>query len=146
MRLIPSTAVARRLAVAYAIVVVAISSCPGLKLPEVGSGILDKVAHFLQYAILGFLVARGWGPWRTGGPIGFAPWIPALILLAFAGADEYHQHWIPGRVPEWQDWAADIFGIAIGYALGAWGNRRIMRRAESANRQYGDPRALPYQF
>ena len=134
MNLIPSTAISRRLAIAYAVAVVALSSYPGLKLPEVGSGILDKVVHFVQYAVLGFLVSRGWGPSRTGGSIGFASWIPALILLAFSGADEYHQHWIPGRVPEWQDWTADILGIAIGYVLGAWSNRRIMRRAKGENR------------
>ena len=135
MSLIPSIAVSRRLAVAYAIVVVALSSFPGIRLPEVGSGALDKIVHFAQYAVLGFLVSRGWGPWRTGGAAGFMAWLPVMILLAFAGADEYHQHWIPGRVPEWQDWTADILGIAIGFALGAWSNRRIVRRANSGDRE-----------
>jgi VanZ family protein len=135
MSLIPSTMVARRLAIAFAIVVAALSSYPGLKLPEVGSGSLDKIVHLLQYAVLAFLVSRGWGPWRTGGVTGFTPWLPILILLVFAGVDEYHQHWIPGRVPEWMDWTADILGIAIGYAMGAWSNRRILCREESGDRK-----------
>ena len=54
-----------------------------------------------------------------------------LILLIFAGADEYHQHWIPGRVPEWLDWTADATGIIAGYLLGAWNNRRILRRVSN---------------
>lgn len=135
MNLIPSTKVSRRLAVAYAIVVVALSSYPGLKLPEVGSGSLDKVVHFAQYAILGFLVSRGWGPWRNGGGASLTPWIAVLILLIFAGLDEYHQHWIPGRVPEWLDWTADILGIGIGFVFGAWSNRRIRDREKSGDRK-----------
>ena len=135
MNLIPSTSASRRLAVGYAIVVVALSSYPGLRLPEVGSGAFDKIVHFVQYAVFGFLVSRGWGPWRTGGAAGFTPWLPVLILLVFAGADEYHQQWIPGRVPEWLDWTADIVGIASGYALGAWSNRRILSRATHGDRE-----------
>lgn len=135
MSLIPSTANPRRLAIAFAIVVLAVSSYPGLKLPQVDHAPLDKVFHFGQYAVLGFLVSRGWGPWRPGGVAGFAPWIPMLILLAFAGADEYHQHWIPGRSPEWLDWTADACGVVMGYTLGAWNNRRILRRAKDADRE-----------
>jgi len=131
MSLIPSTKLPRRLAIAYAIIVVAVSSYPGLRLPEVGHTPLDKIVHCAQYAILGFLVSRGWGPWRLDGKSGFASWIPLLILLAFAGADEYHQHWIPGRYAEWLDWTADVLGIVIGYLLGGWDNRIIARRAAS---------------
>jgi len=131
MSLMPSTTIPRRLAIAYAIIVVAVSSIPGLKLPEVGHAPLDKIVHCAQYAILGFLVSRGWGPWRRNGSLGFTPWIPMLILLAFAGADEYHQHWIPGRFPEWLDWTADVLGIVIGYLLGAWDNWMIARRVAS---------------
>lgn len=131
MSLMSNTTTPRRLAVAYAIIVVAVSSYPGLKLPEVGPTPLDKIVHCAQYAVLGFLVSRGWGPWRPNGATGFWPWIPMLILLAFAGADEYHQHWIPGRVPEWVDWTADALGVFIGYLLGAWNNRQILRRTPS---------------
>ena len=131
MSLKRSTTVPRQLAIAYAIIVVAVSSYPGLQLPEIGHTPLDKFAHCAQYAILGFLVCWGWGPWRPGGTAGTKAWIPMLILLIFAGADEYHQHWIPGRVPEWLDWTADATGIIAGYLLGAWNNRRILRRVSN---------------
>ena len=139
MSRIPSTVISRRLAVAYAIVVVALSSFPGIDLPDVGKGELDKILHFAQYGVFGFLVSRGWGPWRADGSGGVTPWIPALMLLAFAGADEYHQRWIPGRYPEWLDWTADILGVLIGYAVGGWRNRRARRLTGRANRDQGNP-------
>jgi len=145
MSRIPSTIISRRLAVAYAIVVIALSSFPGLDLPDVGRGGLDKVLHFAQYGVLGFLVSRGWGPWRADGATGLMSWLPALILLGFAGADEYHQHWIPGRYPEWLDWTADITGVLIGYIVGGWRNHRTRSRMVRANRIQGNPSGSSYQ-
>jgi VanZ family protein len=123
MNPIPSTAASRRLAVVYAVAVVVISSYPDVKLPDVGEEGVDKLLHFAQYAILGFLVSRGWGPFREKRTTGLAPWIVAVLLLLFAGADEFHQHWIPGRSPEFWDWMADALGVLTGFALGAVANR-----------------------
>jgi VanZ family protein len=128
MVLIPGTTLSRRLAIAFAILMVAVSSFPDVQLPSIGTGDLDKLLHVLEYGLLGFLVARGWGPWRAGSRHAAGIWIPAMILLAFAAADEYHQHWIPGRWPEWWDWAADTAGIVIGYTLGALANRAAAQK------------------
>ncbi len=38
-------------------------------------------------------------------------------LTLFAGGDEFLQHWVPGRVASWADFARDALGIAIGIAL-----------------------------
>jgi VanZ family protein len=107
----------RLLAIIYALVVIVLSSWPGIKLPDIGTSHLDKILHFLQYAILAFLVASGWGRlpvrnalWRTGLLLG--------ILVLFAGMDEYHQSWIPGRDPDWMDFLADGLGLAVG--IGFW--------------------------
>jgi len=118
-----STQLWRWAAVVYAILVVVVSSWPGIKLPNIGEGDLDKLLHLLQYAVLGFLSARGWGPQRRDGGSGMATWLPALILLVFAAADEFHQKWIPGRLAEVGDWVADALGIAIGYLIGSMLNR-----------------------
>lgn len=118
---------ARRLAVLYALILIAVSSLPGFKLPNLTKGNLDKALHAAEYAILGYLVARGWGPFRGGLRMAAREWLPFVILLLFAAADEYHQAWIPGRFAEWSDWLADVSGILIGYALGAWGNRCVSR-------------------
>jgi len=82
--------------------------------------IWDKAAHFGEYAILGFLVARavrrikGWPPGRSA--------VAAVILAtAFAATDEVHQYFVPGRDADALDLFADFLGsIAGGGAYVAW--------------------------
>lgn len=120
-----STPGSRRLAFVYAVVVIAISSLPSSRLPNLGGHGIDKLLHFLQYAVLGYLVARGWGPGRTVGNRPTGSWLPAAILVLFAAVDEFHQHWIPGRSVEFWDWVADAAGVVVSYALAVRINRRI---------------------
>lgn len=104
-------------ALLFAAVVLAVSSWPGFRLPRLGSGDFDKVLHFGQYAVLAFLVVRGWCAgvegWRRG-----AIWAILAMLIVFAAADEYHQGWIPHRDPDWFDWGADVLGIVAGWWTG----------------------------
>lgn len=114
----------RLLAALYAVLMVALSSWPGVSLPNIGTGHLDKILHFGQYLVLAFLVARGWGlslPRRWG----VRNVILVVVMLVFAAADEYHQGWIPGRDPDQQDFLADAIGILIGFSIGL---SRLMRR------------------
>lgn len=113
----------RILAIVYAVLVVTVSSLPDVDLPDLGTGHLDKILHLVQYAVFGFLAARGWGPQRAGKGNGWATWLPAIVLLLFAMADEFHQKWIPGRDAEVNDWIADALGVAIGYLAGTMMNR-----------------------
>jgi VanZ family protein len=39
--------------------------------------------------------------------------------LVFAGADEVHQGFVPGRELSLGDFLADAAGLSLGYALGA---------------------------
>lgn len=71
---------------------------------------LDKLAHFVEYAVLGFLLCRGLGKssWR---------WILALALAAFYGfIDELHQSFVPSR--EASGW--DLLADGVGAFVGAW--------------------------
>lgn len=82
----------------------------------------DKIAHAGLYAVLGGALA--WGRSRSPGAV------PHAILLA-AGAvygltDEWHQMFVPGRVPDAADWIADLVGLVIGYGL-------VIRRVGPAN-------------
>ena len=108
----------RYLSFLCALGVVVLSSWPSISLPDLGTSNLDKILHFTQYAILAFLVVRGWSRPLTGRFQRLAVIIGILIL--FAAVDEYHQGWIPGRDPDWWDWIADAVGIGSGSALGAW--------------------------
>jgi len=114
----------RLLAALYAVAVIALSSWPGVSLPNIGTGHLDKILHFGQYLVLAFLVARGWGlslPRRWGA----RNVVLVIVLLLFAAADEYHQGWIPGRDPDRHDFLADAIGILIGFVIGLSG---LLRR------------------
>ncbi len=77
----------------------------------------DKGVHFVEYGILGFLVAhatlRSWPrhpALRT---------LPLAVLIAFGWGvlDEIHQAFVPGRSAEVLDLVADVLGASAGAAL-----------------------------
>lgn len=70
--------------------------------------------HFLQYGVLGYLIARTVTP-RFFGIGGF---VLVLVLGSFIGlGDELIQGVIPSRVFDWWDISYDIIGTTIGAAL-----------------------------
>ncbi len=92
--------------VAWAAVIFALSSIPSL---GTGLGVWDlvlrKLAHLTEFAILGALLARA------------VPDLPAFGLgVAYAVADEIHQHFVPGREGAPLDVAIDALGVAVGIA------------------------------
>lgn len=90
------------------------SEMPGDALPR---GIDDRIAHFGEYALLAVLMTfalTAFDPVRfTGARLASS----AFLCLAWAGLDELHQRWSPGRVPSLKDFAFDALGI--GAALTA---------------------------
>ena len=69
--------------------------------------LLRKLAHVTEYAVLGALIQRA-----IGRPL------PAFALgLAYAGSDELHQHFVPGRTGDPRDVAIDALGVLIGIVL-----------------------------
>jgi len=85
----------------------------------------DKVAHAGLYAVLG--VALAWGRSRSAKPV-------AHVLLLTLGAlygvsDEWHQMYVPGRIPDVADWLADLFGLLAGYGTAimvfGWNNEKV---------------------
>ena len=74
---------------------------------------LDKLAHGFMYAALAatmlYAVPRKallLRPWRTGALIVF-------FCLLYGMTDEYHQSFIPGRVPSFGDIIADVAGASL---------------------------------
>lgn len=81
----------------------------------------DKLQHAGAYFVLAFLVARA--PLRAPGPR-----LVAMMLLAialFAAVDEWHQRFIPGRVPDPLDWVADMAGTIGALAITALVRMRL---------------------
>jgi len=94
---------------------VTLTSLPGKDIPVSLPHPLDWVGHFVIYAGLGFLLARvavlrQW-------PRRWVVWT-AVALSAWAGLDELHQLFIPGRDAEIGDWIADTLGASTGIVLG----------------------------
>ena len=66
--------------------------------------ITRKLAHFTEYAILGFLAARAFRP--------FSRWflISAVLIVVYALIDEYHQSFVPSRTASIFDSLIDMAG------------------------------------
>ncbi|MBA2333243.1 MAG: VanZ family protein [Actinobacteria bacterium] len=91
--------------VLWAAVIFALSS-----VPDLGTGVgnwdllLRKLAHVVEYAILGALLVRALG--RE---------LPALTAgIAYAVSDEVHQHFVAGRRGAPLDVVIDATGVALG--------------------------------
>ena len=74
--------------------------------------VLRKIAHFCEYGILGLLLARA-----ADEPVAVA------VGVAYAGSDELHQHFVPGRHAAFRDLAVDAAGVLTGVIVA-----RIFRR------------------
>ncbi len=98
----------------------------GMSHPPVPEGVDQNLLHFPEYAVLGFLLARALQGGRPGmPPLRLA--VAALLLSALFGfSDEFHQAFVPNRVPDVMDWYHDVIGATVGVI--AWGGLRWMRR------------------
>jgi VanZ family protein len=116
-RLVPWLLVAGWLAVIFGF-----SSLQGSALPA-GTGDVAPLAHFLEYAVLGALVAYAVAPRTLTVRIAL---VLVLVCSLYAASDEFHQSFVPGRTPDVADWAMDTAGagIAIG-AIAAARRRRV---------------------
>lgn len=80
--------------------------------------IFRKIAHGVEYAVLGWLTFRAFE--RTGLRRGGAA-VSALILSAlYAASDEIHQQFVPGRQAAVVDGLIDTFGALVGILVRQW--------------------------
>ena len=101
----------------YMALIFAISSMkqPPLPMPEFEWLTIDKLYHFIEYAILGGLLTRAFVKASPSViPSRFA-WHAAVVLSILYGAsDEWHQTFVPGRFATFADWVADVLGSIAG--------------------------------
>src|SRR6187549_2272272 len=89
------------------------SSLPGDEIHLPPFPYSDKAVHFAAYGVLGILIAmrkglRG-GP-REGRPDRFG----IFVGMVYAVGDEIHQLFVPLRMFDLSDMAADFLGVALG--------------------------------
>ena len=97
--------------VIWSLAILFLTSIPNPSIPAPKDS--DKVAHFVVYTILGVLTGRAARLERR--QIGVALAIVAGISV-FGAIDEWHQYFIPGRFPAFNDWVADTIGGIAGTA------------------------------
>ena len=92
--------------------------------------ITRKIAHFTEYAILGFLAARAFRPYQR--------WflISAVLVVVYALIDEYHQSFVPSRT-------ASVFDSMIDIAGGLTALIIILKRSRRFSRTNADLYNLP---
>lgn len=104
----------------WAVAIFLVSSIPKLDTAVTRLEGCDKVAHFVEYFILGWALRY----WSRGGSPGFL-----AGGIAFAAFDEFHQRYVPGREMSLWDFVADAAGVVAGFLItGAFCKRRARRR------------------
>ena len=97
----------------YWIILFTATTLPAEDLPKIGVG--DKVEHFLAYFVLAALVNLTLMFQNKYNRLKKYAWLYTLIFcLAYAGIDELHQLFIPGRNCNIFDWLSDAGGILFG--------------------------------
>lgn len=111
------------IAVLYVGLIFFLSSRPYLHPPGPEFAMKDKVAHLMEYGVLGALLCRA-----VGRALSRDRLVAVLAMLAIvatlAACDEVFQSYIPGRSTDVRDWLADLSGAAIGASICAWRSRR----------------------
>ena len=100
--------------VLYAAFIFFLSSLPGKKFLFAFSS-ADKLLHLLEYAGLGYLIARAFGYNALGKK--------SLLIRSFAAcflyglSDEFHQWFVPYRVVSFMDMLANVTGSLLGIGI-----------------------------
>ncbi|HEY0703703.1 MAG TPA: VanZ family protein [Candidatus Acidoferrales bacterium] len=76
---------------------------------EIIHHIIRKCAHFTEYFILSLLILRGVRAGEKGWHLRWAL-VTVLIIFAYAGLDEFHQSFVPGRQAAFTDVLIDTSG------------------------------------
>lgn len=116
--------------VLYAAAIFIVSSLPNTSLPDLDFHLQDKLAHLLEFGLLGVLMQRLL--FRR-----FSPRLNCLLIslglsLFYAAADEFHQLFVPGRMGDVYDFFADAAGILLVHTGGLLYLKRAARRDEKA--------------
>jgi VanZ family protein len=101
------------LTLAYATLILIISSIPDLSPPELSFEFQDKLYHFIEYGVFSVLLffsllnsSRDF--FRKNVLV-----ISIFIGASYAIIDEIHQRFIPGRSADILDFVADFLGVAL---------------------------------
>ena len=75
---------------------------------------IDKILHFVAYAILGVLFFRAFRTQRFKENINLVIMLSIISSSLYGLSDEVHQHFVPSRNADIMDALADIMGSICG--------------------------------
>lgn len=104
------------LVAAYAIIIFIISSLSNpspFPLPDIFMA--DKLIHFIEYAILGFLL---FAALYEGMEVKKAAFFSVVMAIIYGATDEFHQYFVVDRNSDLFDLLADSLGGVAGTATG----------------------------
>ncbi len=100
--------------IVYWILLVTVTSTPKYFVPKIFE-LQDKIEHFLAYTILAILMNLTLHFQKKYLQLVVkSSLITFLIITIYAGIDEIHQIFIPGRYADIFDWLADTIGGLFG--------------------------------
>ena len=109
---------------AYVALIFFVSSRPYLVPPGPQFTMKDKLAHLVEYSILGALLYRILSV-RVARPRLVALFLVFAVAGTIAAADEMFQGTVPGRQRDITDWIADVTGATlVGAGTTMWLTRR----------------------
>lgn len=112
----------------WAILIFALSSIPRPQPPSMGVKVADKLYHFMEFFIFGFLLARAFLSIASQGKEHKAVLVAAALGIFWGVVDEIHQAFVPGRDASFFDAFADAAGVLFISAIMLWkvGRRKVM--------------------
>jgi len=101
------------LALAYALLILIVSSIPDLAPPELGFKFQDKLYHFLEYGVFSIFLFFTFHNSTRDFFRNNTHKISIIIGASYAIIDEIHQRFIPGRSADILDFLADFSGVVL---------------------------------
>ena len=111
-------------AIGWAVVIFVGSSIPGKDMPDLGFKPQDKIAHIIEFGILGFLLLRAFGYISYDILRKYAVIWAGIFGIAWGIMDEVHQLFVSGRSASAYDVTADALGVLAGVTVFLWLGRR----------------------
>jgi len=113
--------------VAYIGLIFSLSSIKGSDIPG-GFPNMDKIAHLLEYSLLGLLIGRAIRFTMAGSGMKVAAIVTVLLGAAIGVADELYQRRVPERTSDVRDWIVDVSAVTISVLFTQWVTTRALRK------------------
>ncbi len=97
--------------IVWSLILLFLTWYPKIEMPDLGFDAQDKAAHFAAFFVLAFLACRAFSKYEI---IRLPRAVKQAVLfsISFAVIDEMVQLWIPGRLFDFVDAAANLAGVA----------------------------------